>query len=193
MKQMIRTEADRDSGFARWITGVVGAEKMRECIHCGQCSGNCPLALYMDYTPRRLMYLAREGFEEDALSSFTIWLCTSCYACTVQCPHDIKVTDVMYALKRRAIEQGAYPGRFPVPVLAREFRKMVRGNGRISEGLLVLRLMLKTNVLRLLGMSRLGFDLLRTGRFSLRTDKIADRDELRTILDRLEEGKEEAA
>jgi heterodisulfide reductase subunit C len=137
------------------------------------------------------MHLARQGFKGDVLSSFTIWLCTSCYACTVKCPRGIKVTEVMYALKRKAIEEGAYPKRFPIPVLAREFHKMVRKNGRISESRLALQLMLKTNALRLLGMTGLGIKLMRARRLSFRPDKIKHTEELNRFLDAMERSREE--
>ena len=64
--------------------------------------------------------------------------------------------------------------RFPIPVLAREFSEMVRKNGRITELILVVRLFLKTDWLAALGNWRLGLDLLRTGRFSLKTERIRD-------------------
>ena len=67
------------------------------------------------------------------LESATPWLCASCYECQVRCPRDIKVTDIMYALKRRAIEKGMYPKRFPIPVLAKAFYNMVATHGRNSE------------------------------------------------------------
>ncbi|MDH3217293.1 MAG: 4Fe-4S dicluster domain-containing protein [Candidatus Krumholzibacteria bacterium] len=193
MEPTTRTEADRDSKFARWIGEVPGAETIRQCIHCGVCSGSCPLSVYMDRSPRQLMYLAKDGFKIDVLSSFTIWLCTSCYACTVKCPRGIQVTEVMYALKRRAIEEGAYPKRFPIPVLAREFRKMVRKNGRISESRLVFQLMLRTNALKLLGLTSLGLKLIRTGRFSFGIEKIKRTEDLKTILEALERDREEVA
>ena len=125
------------------------------------------------------------------MSSFTIWLCTSCYSCTVKCPREIKVTEVMYALKRKAIEEGAYPKRFPIPVLAREFHKMVRKNGRISESRLALEMMLRTNALKLLGMMGLGRKLMRAKRFSIRTDRIKDTDEMNRFLDAMERPREE--
>ncbi len=31
------------------------------CIQCGTCSGTCPLSLYMDFTPRRIIALVRTG------------------------------------------------------------------------------------------------------------------------------------
>jgi len=80
----------------------------------------------------------------------------------------------MYSLKREAMQYRLYPPRFPVPVLAQEFYKMVRQRGRSSEFWLVLRMALRTNPLMLLGMIRSGWDLLRTGRLSLRRDRIRD-------------------
>ncbi len=49
----------------------------------------------------------------------------------------------MYGLKREAIQSRLYPARFPVPVLAQEFCKMVRRRGRNSEFWLVLRMALR--------------------------------------------------
>jgi len=183
MKPMFRRESDRDPGFARWVTRLPGAENVNRCIQCGLCSGSCPLSMYMDKSPRRLLHLAKEGFKDDVLGSFTIWLCTSCYACSVRCPQQIKVTDIMYALKRRAIEEGVYPRRFPIPALAREFRKAVRAHGRVSETRVAMSLNLKTRPAKLPGMSGLGWRLMQAGRFSLKQDSIEDREALRRMLD----------
>ena len=139
------------------------------------------------------MHMAREGFKRDVLGSFTIWLCTSCYSCTVECPRKIQVTDIMYALKRRAIEDGAYPKRFPIPVLASEFAAMIRRKGRVTESWLVVRVFLKTSILRLLGMSKLGTKLFFSGRMELIPASIRDRKQLQTLLDTVEAHKEVAA
>jgi heterodisulfide reductase subunit C len=140
----------------------------------------------MDFSPRRIIALVREGFREDALSSKTIWLCASCYSCAVHCPRHIHVTDVMYSLKREAIERRVYPRRFPVPVLAQEFVRMVRRNGRNSEFWLILRTALRSNPLMLLGMVRTGWDLMRTGRFTLRRERVTGGDSFDRELARLE-------
>jgi heterodisulfide reductase subunit C len=132
----------------------------------------------MDFAPRRIMALVREGFRQDALASKTIWLCASCYSCAVHCPRQIHITDVMYSLKREAMQEKLYPARFPVPVLAQEFYKLVRRRGRSSEFLLVLRMALRSNPLILLGMVRSGWELMRTGRLSLKNDHIEDPKEL---------------
>ena len=182
MDATIRKETDRDREFSTWVQNLPGAETMAQCIHCGQCAGSCPLSSYMDRSPRQLMYLAKEGFKDEVLGSFTLWLCTSCYMCTVKCPREIKVTEIMYALKRRSIEEGVYSRRFPIPVLAQEFRKMVMEHGRINEARLAINLNLKTRPTRMLGMAGLGIGLMRTGRFSLRHDDIRGRAQLTSLM-----------
>jgi quinone-modifying oxidoreductase, subunit QmoC len=182
LKRVVMFEAERDPAFANWISHTVGGERIHHCLQCGLCSGSCPLSLWMDYTPRRLLLLSREGFKEKALSSYTIWLCTSCYACTVECPKNIKVTDLMYALKARAIQERFYPKRFAVPELAREFSKMIRGAGRITESRLVLQVFFKTAVWRLIGFSNLGVKLLRTGRLRFVREKVDRQKEIVALL-----------
>src|ERR1017187_2705120 len=126
--------------------------------------GDVPLSIYMDFCPRRIISLVREGFREDALRSQTIWLCASCYSCAVHCPRQIHITDLMYSLKREAIQEKLYPPRFPIPVLAQEFYKMVRRYGRSSELWLVLRIALRPNPFQFLTMARMGLQLIRPGR-----------------------------
>lgn len=182
IKRTIKYQADRVRGFGREVMSVPGCEKLKDCIQCGTCSGVCPLSIYMDFTPRQVMALTREDFKNEVLASHTIWLCASCYACAVECPREIRITDIMYELKQRAIHEGVYPKRFPIPVLAQEFTKMVRRHGRVSEGLLVTRLYLKTNPFAALGMARLGLRLMRTGRFSLKQENIKHRADLARIV-----------
>ena len=175
MNQITRTikfEADRVKGFGQEIKSVPGCEDLEHCIQCGTCSGVCPLSIYMDYTPRQVMELVRSDFKNEVLQCLAIWLCASCYACSVECPRQIRITDIMYELKQRAIKEGVYPKRFPIPVLAQEFSEMVKKNGRITEMMLVMKLFLKTNPFAAMGNWRMGLDLFRTGRLSLATEKI---------------------
>ncbi len=137
----------------------------------------------MSHTPRQVMALTRGDFKREVLHSHTIWLCASCYACTVECPQGIRITDIMYELKQRAISEGVYPRRFPIPVLAHEFNAMVQKHGRITELQLVIRMFLKTSWVAALANWRLGLDLLRTGRFSLLTERIKRRGDIARMLD----------
>jgi heterodisulfide reductase subunit C2 len=193
LKRTIKFEADRDPEFARWISHTVGGERIRHCLQCGLCSASCPLSLYMDYTPRRLMHLSREGFKEEVLSSSSIWLCTACYACMVECPKKINITHLMYALKQRAIEERFYPKRFPIPVMAQQFSRMVRESGRITESWLIVRVFLRTAIWRLLGMSGLGWKLFVAGRMTAKKEKVERRTEIRTLLDSVAATRKELA
>jgi heterodisulfide reductase subunit C2 len=193
LQRTVKFEAERDHEFAYWISHKIGGEKLHQCLQCGLCSGTCPLSLYMDYTPRRLMYLAREGFKADVLGSLSIWLCTSCYACTVECPKQIHITELMYALKQRAIEEKFYPRRFPVPVMARQFSRMVRSSGRITESWLIVQVFLRTSVWRLLGMSKLGLRLFRAGRMRWNREKIDHHHSIPRLMDAVDTAKKELA
>ena len=182
LQRTIKYEADRVRGFGREVMSVPGCEQLQNCIQCGTCSGLCPLSIYMDYTPRQVMELTRSDFKNEVLRSHTIWLCASCYACTVECPKQIRITDIMYELKQRAIHEGVYPRKFPIPVLAKEFYMMARTQGRVTENFLATIMFLKTNIRAALGMWKLGLGLFLRGRFPLRYDSIKRKDELARML-----------
>jgi heterodisulfide reductase subunit C len=180
IKRTIRYEEELDKDFAREIASIPGGEGIWKCIQCGTCSATCPISSYMDYTPRKIVAMAKAGFKE-VLKSFTIWLCASCYACTVQCPREIKVTDLMYAFKRKAIEEGIYP-KFPIPAMAKNFFGLVRSQGRNTESWLMVKIGLDTNPFRLIKMAPLGLKLLLKGRMSIKRESIKGKEELRKVL-----------
>jgi quinone-modifying oxidoreductase subunit QmoC len=178
----VRRQSQLDATFADELLGIPGADKLRECIQCGTCTAVCPLSAYMDHTPRRLIAMTRAGMKDDVLGSRSIWVCASCYACTVECPKQIPITDVMHALKRMAIREGKHPKRFPTAVLAREFTGLVDKWGRNTESRLAMKLYLRTRPSRLLWEAPLGGRLMRRGRMGLGRDSIRQRAQLRTIL-----------
>lgn len=167
VRRKITYQAELDPQFGEHIAKMAYGEKLFSCIQCGTCSGTCPVSHYMDYTPRRIIAMVREGFRDDVLNSLTIWLCASCYSCTAECPREIKITDVMYALKQEAIKKGVYPKRFPIPVLAQEFFRGVERTGRNSEGPLMVKFFLKTNPLGMLKNAPMAMRLWFKGRLSL--------------------------
>ena len=186
IEKEIRYAADRNPTFTDEMKKLPGCENLDKCIQCGTCSGTCPLSIYMEHTPRTIIHLTREGFKDDVLASNTIWLCASCYSCTVECPKEVGITDIMYALKQRAINDGTYPKNFPIPTLAQMFFRMVRTNGRVSESRLAAMLFAKTQFWKLFGMWRLGLDLMRTGRFSLKAERMDHPEQLQRLLDAAE-------
>jgi heterodisulfide reductase subunit C len=158
--------------FLHDVYGIPGGDKIRECIQCGTCSGSCPTSYAMDYTPREIIAAFRAGLLEKVLKSNTIWLCSSCYTCTVRCPSGIKLTDIMYELKRLAMEFGFAPKGAKAPVVAELFVDLVRKNGRIAEVPLVSKFILKTNPLGGIKMIPRATKLFLRGRMPLTSHRI---------------------
>ncbi len=187
IKRAVKYERELEKGFSQAVAELSGCEKIFECIQCGTCSSTCPVSLYMDYTPRKLMAMIKAGFKEDALRSVTIWICSSCYSCTVMCPAEIKITDVMYSLKRMAIQEGVFPKRFPTPVLAKEMTNIITNEGRNSELWVILKMLLKTNPFKLLSMASIGLSLFMKGRMGLKKESIEKKNELKSLYKAMKE------
>ncbi len=178
----IAYQAQLDLSFGRSIATLPGTEDLFRCIQCGTCSSTCPVSAFMDYTPRRIIALTRAGFADEVLSSNTIWLCSSCYSCTVECPKQIRITDIMYSLKRRAIQTEKH-ARMPTTVLAGEFMSAVMKTGRSNEARIITWTWLKTRPFELLKQAFLGLRLWLKGRISIGLHKMTgDRRSLSKLL-----------
>jgi heterodisulfide reductase subunit C len=53
----------------------------------------------MDYLPSKIIRMAQIGLS-DALDTKTIWVCSSCFNCEVNCPRGIDIANVMEALRQ---------------------------------------------------------------------------------------------
>ncbi|MDH7487176.1 MAG: (Fe-S)-binding protein [Anaerolineae bacterium] len=91
--------------FLATVSALRGGERVITCYQCGTCSGSCPTAPAMDYTPRTLLHMIRLGMDTRVLKSRAIWLCTSCYLCTARCPREIKISDALIGLRSLAMER----------------------------------------------------------------------------------------
>jgi len=172
-ERKIKYEQEVKRDFARQVAETSWGKEILDCIQCGGCSGICPTAPYMEHPPRKIIAMVREGMKDEVLQSFTIWLCASCYACMVSCPQGIKITEVMYGLKRMAIEEGVYPKRFPIPTLARDFFALAKDRGRISEFWLAGKLMIKSGIGKCWSYLPIGLELLKTRRVSFQRETIS--------------------
>ena len=188
IQEKVIFEEEMDKTFLNEIKEKSGCDEIDLCIQCGTCSSSCPMAVYMDYSPRQIISMVKNGMKQNVLKSFTPWLCASCYSCQVRCPLEIKITDVMYAVKRTAIENKTYPSRFAIPVMDKEMHKILTDNGRSSEVWLMLRLYFKTrNLLGLVKMAPLGLSLLKTGRMGFKKESIKNKKQLRKLLKNVKE------
>jgi heterodisulfide reductase subunit C len=183
IQKNVNFEEELDHHFLEEIKESSFSEEISRCIQCGTCSSSCPMAEYMDYPPRKIIAMIKAGFKEDVLKSFTPWLCSSCYNCQVRCPSNIKITDIMYTLKRKAIEAKVYPTKLPVPALAQEMHKIIAKNGRNSELWVVLYMYLRLkDPIGPLKMTSTGLNLLKTGRMSLKREQIKHTKQLHALL-----------
>jgi heterodisulfide reductase subunit C len=179
----VNFESELDKNFLAEVKEKSHSDEINRCIQCGTCSSSCPMVEYMDYSPRKIIAMVKHGFKDDVLKSFTPWLCASCYSCQVRCPSQIKITDVMYSLRREAVDAGAFPSKMPVPALAQEMHKLIAKNGRNSELWLVVKMYLRLkDFIGPFKMAGTGIDLMKTGRLSLKMEKIKNTKQLHTLL-----------
>lgn len=169
--------------FLREVEGVPGGERLSRCLQCGTCTGSCPVSYAMDLSPRAVIALFRAGLMEEILRSRSIWICASCYMCTTRCPQQIRITDLLYALKRVAMEKGLYPDRFPVYLLSRNFVRLVSRYGRNHELSLVARFYLRQKPLELLRLLPLGLAMYRRGRLVLLPKRIRGAAAIRRMIE----------
>jgi len=70
------------------------------CYQCGKCSAGCPSISLMELTPNQLIRNIQIGDVETALDSNTIWICATCFTCTVRCPKGVDLAKLMEALRQ---------------------------------------------------------------------------------------------
>ena len=181
-----QNERQLREAFLEQVDRIPGGERLNRCIQCGTCSGSCPVTYAMDYSPRQVIAMFRAGAVEPLLDSRTIWICASCYQCTARCPSDIKITDLLYALKRLALRQKIVPRNWPVYALSEVFTEMVRRHGRNYETGLLLRFYLRSEPRRLITGLGDAWALWSHGRLPLRPRRVRDLAGLRKIIARAE-------
>ncbi len=88
----------KNEAFLKKIVAL-SAEAITVCDQCGTCSGSCPMISEMDVTPSQLMRMVQLG-QSEALDTKTMWMCASCFACTVRCPRGLDLSKVAEALRQ---------------------------------------------------------------------------------------------
>jgi heterodisulfide reductase subunit C len=184
---MTRNEADLRQTFLDEVDLIPAGERINRCIQCGTCTGSCPVSYAMDISPRQLIALFRAGEMEQIMKSRTIWICASCYSCTTRCPSGIKITDIIYALKRTAIEKDMESAAPQVQRLARLFTENLLSYGRLHEGTLIRRYYMKTNMLKFIDLIPLARKMWKTKRLEPFPKRIKEQKSLARIIRKAQE------
>jgi heterodisulfide reductase subunit C len=180
-QQTVIYEQAMDLSFLDEIYGISGGEKIKDCIQCGTCSGSCPVSWAMEETPRQVFAMVRAGMRDKVLDSLTIWTCASCYQCAHRCPQEIKITDIMYMLKRMAIRENRQRSK-KAGALSRTFVELVNKNGRNHETSLMVKFMLAANPMGAISAAPVGISLYTHGRLPLFGKHVRDIEGLRKIV-----------
>jgi len=169
--------------FIEEVYSIPGGEQIKKCIQCGTCSGSCPTAYLMDYTPRQIFAMVRAGMRKEVLESEAILYCCSCYMCQVRCPQNIKITDVFYALKRIAWNETGLEAPDPrFYKMSPIFFDIVRKKGRNHEIELMTKFTLTAAPMEIVKQAPIGMKLFFKGRLPLVGKKIKDIKNLRKML-----------
>jgi heterodisulfide reductase subunit C len=179
-------EKAMDHKFLDEIYEIPGGEKIKDCIQCGTCSGSCPVTWAMEETPRQIFAMIRAGMRDQVLDSLTIWTCASCYQCADRCPQKIRVTDVMYMLKRMAIREKRKRGK-NASALSKAFVSLVNKYGRNRETALMVMYLFATNPLKGFALAPIGWNLISHGRLPLGGTTIRGIEGLRKIVAKAQE------
>jgi quinone-modifying oxidoreductase, subunit QmoC len=185
-QQTVLYEDAMDPGFLDEVYGIPGGEKIKNCIQCGTCSGSCPVSWAMEESPRQVFAMIRAGMRDRVLDSLTIWTCASCYQCAERCPQKIKITDIMYMLKRMAIREDRKRSRH-ARALSECFVDVVNRYGRNRETELMVRFALKTDPLGSVALAPVGYSLFSRGRLPLGGSKVKEIEGLRKIVAKAQE------
>jgi heterodisulfide reductase subunit C len=105
--------SELDPNFKYEIAKEKGGEHILSCFACGTCTAGCPIRKVDErYNPRKIIRMAILGMRDRVLSSDFIWFCSSCYTCQERCPQDVRITDLMTAIRNIASREGKVPGGF---------------------------------------------------------------------------------
>ena len=101
------------------------------CTECGRCTSGCPASITgKKLSPRKVVMDVRDRIDEigkyvrkhgddtndgktlfDRITSEELWACTTCNACTQECPVNIDPVSIILELRRYLVmEKAAAPG-----------------------------------------------------------------------------------
>ena len=174
-----------ENSFLSEIVAASG-ENLQACYQCQKCAAGCPVAEAMDLLPNQVLRHIQYGNRERVLGSKTIWICASCYTCSVRCPNNIDVAHIMDTLRHTAIRSGVKPGEKEIPLFHSVFLEEVKSRGRIHELSLILRF--KSRTRDFFKDAGLGWKMFRLGKIKLLPSAFSGGKEIKEIFNAYEKG-----
>jgi len=110
-----------------------GGSSVMMCFQCGTCTASCPSGKNTAYRTRKLIRAAQLGLKEETICSEDLWQCTTCYTCSERCPRDVRIVDVVTALRNIAVANGRlYEGHKKVGMNLIKVGHTVENNDKIK-------------------------------------------------------------
>ncbi len=186
-----RTSARAATFFDEVVANTPGGDPHLDlCLQCGTCGGSCPSGPDMEHTPRQIFAMIEAGMREEVLRSNTPWYCVSCYYCMTRCPQEIHITDIMYTLKRMAIDEGYYreSTAADAPDFSSTFIGFVENFGRSFELGVGAFHVLRHRPLKMVNMATgMGLNMILKGRMDITPTRIKGVKQLKAILNKAKE------
>jgi Fe-S oxidoreductase len=85
---------------------LIQKHKLLECIHCGICTGSCPVARKASLNVRKYMREVSVGGKITVHPQNELWSCTTCATCGIRCPKEILPYDFLIDIRSLAVEEG---------------------------------------------------------------------------------------
>jgi quinone-modifying oxidoreductase subunit QmoC len=174
--------------FSQEVGNLLYAAKgnpLNTCIQCGTCSGTCPAAEFMDYTPRRLIGLILANRKEEVLQSNTFWYCASCFYCTVRCPSNIDIAETMYALKRYSIWKRTHQEGLLGPTFSETFVKTILRSGRSFEPVMATSYLFSSGLKEWIQEAEMATGLMLKGRLPVLPPRIKRLDNFKRMIEKV--------
>jgi heterodisulfide reductase subunit C len=179
-----------DRRFNDEVAALLGNLDLAYCFQCGVCSGSCPTLDRMEYGPRRIMHMVHLGLADQVLRSHDLWVCVSCFTCSVRCPQNIQISEVMSVLRNLSIARGV--AKDEEATFSRTFVDVLQRHGRMYEMEVLLRYYAsKPGLAALVGLLKqagLGMSMFGKGKIALRPESIQSAEEIREIVTRVSGG-----
>ena len=155
---------------------------LESCIQCGTCAGTCPVADFMEYTPRQIIGMVNANLKDEVIGSNTFWYCASCFHCTVRCPSGIDIAETMYALKRYTMWKNQYKEGLIGPTFSETFAKTIFRSGRSYEPILAPTYIFSLGVEKIIQEAVTASNLMLKGRIPVLPPRIKRLDNFRRMI-----------
>ncbi len=133
---MIKTW-ELDPEFKYEIMKESGGEHLTACFQCSTCTLGCPLTeIIPTYNPRKIIQMSLLGMRNEVLTNPDLWVCLICQTCTARCPQDVRIADLLGAIRRIA-EREEEAGKLKIesvrPSFDKAFMHQIQKYGRLYD------------------------------------------------------------